>query len=140
MASASFQLSSDGGSNYLAADTPMADANALAYVSSGTYSIKARLASTAGVGSVQWVITSADDLHYGSLPTVTTNPDKTCEFEVPKTGGAWLLRCIVNGGVNLQTGAADATLDTAMAIKVTMARRVSSGSCQRVASRRKTRP
>ena len=118
MASASFQLSSDGGSNYLAADTPMADANALAYVSSGTYSIKARLASTAGVGSVQWVITSADDLHYGSLPTVTTNPDKTCEFEVPKTGGAWLLRCIVNGGVNLQTGAADATLDTAMAIKV----------------------
>lgn len=118
MASASFQLSSDGGSNYLAADTPMANANALAYVSSGTYSIKARLASTAGVGSVQWVITSADDLHYGSLPTVTTNPDKTCEFEVPKTGGAWLLRCIVNGGVNLQTGAADATLDTAMAIKV----------------------
>lgn len=118
MASASFQLSSDDGSTYLAADTPMADANALAYVSSGTYSCKAKLASTAGVGSVQWAITSADDVHYDALPTVTTNPDKSCSFVVPKTGGAWLLRCIVNGGVNLQTGAGDGTLDRAMAVKV----------------------
>lgn len=118
MASASFQLSSDAGATYLDADTPMADADALAYVSSGTYSCKAKLASTAGVGSIQWVITSADDVHHASLPTVTANPDKSCSFSVPKTGGVWLLRCIVNGGVNLQTGAADGTLDRAMAIKV----------------------
>lgn len=118
MASASFQLSSDGGSTYLDADTPMADADVLAYVSSGTYSIKAKLASTAGVGSFSWTITSADDVHYGSLPTVTTNADKSCSFSVPKTGGSWLLRCVVNGGVNLQTGAPDGTLDRAMAIKV----------------------
>lgn len=117
MASALFKLSSDGGSNYLAAGTAMADANALAYVSSSTYSMKAALDSTSGVSSVAWAITSADDAHAASLPTVTTAADKTCTFTVPKTGGAWLLRCTVNGGVNAQ-GNADTSLVRSLAIKV----------------------
>ena len=35
-----------------------------------------------------------------------------------KTGGAWLLQCIVNGGINLATGKADLTLTRSLAIKV----------------------
>lgn len=119
MASALFKLSSDGGSSYLAAGTAMANDDALPYVSSGTYSIKAALDSTAGVGSVSWSITSADDAHVDSLPTVTTNSgDKTCTFSVPKTGGAWLLQCRVNGGVNQATGETDTALVKALAVKV----------------------
>lgn len=119
MASALFKLSSDGGSTYAAAGTALADAAALAYAGSGSYSIKAALDSTAGVGSVVWTITSADDAHIVSLPTVTTNAgDKTCTFSVPKTGGAWLLQCQINGGVNLATGKADPTLTRSLAIKV----------------------
>jgi hypothetical protein len=116
MTSALFQLSSNGGSSYLSAGTAMADANALAYVSSGTYSIKARLDSTAGVDTATWTITSADEAHAASLPTVTTNADKTCTFSVPKTGGAWLLQCKVNGGQS--QGRTDPALTRALAIKV----------------------
>lgn len=65
-----------------------------------------------------WSITSADDAHAASLPTVTTNADKTCTFSVPKTGGAWLLQCRVNGGVNQATGETDTALVRALAIKV----------------------
>jgi len=119
MASALFKLSSDGGSSYLAAGTAMADADALPYVASGTYSMKAALDSTAGVGSVSWSITSADDAHVDSLPTVTPNSgDKTCTFSVPKDGGAWLLQCRVNGGVNQATGETDTSLVKALAVKV----------------------
>ena len=97
----------------------MADADALPYVASGTYSMKAALDSTAGVGSVTWSITSADDAHVDSLPTVTPNSgDKTCTFSVPKTGGAWLLQCRVNGGVNQATGETDTALVKALAVKV----------------------
>lgn len=116
MTSALFQLSSNGGSSYLSAGTAMADANALAYVSSGTYSMKARLDSTAGVDTVAWTITSADEAHVASLPTVTTNADKSCTFSVPKTGGAWLLQCKVNGGQS--QGRTDPALTRALAIKV----------------------
>jgi len=119
MASASFQISSDGGTSYAAADTALADANALAYVASGTYSMKARLISTAGVASVAWDIVSADDVHYSSLPTVTSDATtKTCTFDVPKTGGAWLLRCRINSGVNESTGTTDASYTKTLAIKV----------------------
>lgn len=97
-ASADFQLSSDGGSNYEASNTSLADAELLAYASSGTYSIKARLTSTADVVSVGWSITTADDEHLASLPTVTSNADKTCTFSVPKTGGAWILKATVTDG------------------------------------------
>jgi hypothetical protein len=118
MASANFKLSSNGGSTYAAVGAALADALALAYAASGTYSIKAALDSSAGVRSISWTITSADDEHVASLPTVTSNVDNTCTFSVPKTGGAWLLRCQVNGGVNVATGATDAALTRAMAIKV----------------------
>lgn len=118
MASALFALSSDGGSTYGTAGVAFADATALAYDAAGSYSIKAQLDSTAGVSSVLWTITSADDAHNGSLPTVTTNPDRTCTFSVPKQGGAWLLQCKVNGGVDPATGAASTTLTRALAIKV----------------------
>lgn len=118
MASALFKLSSNGGSSYAAAGVAFADANALAYASSGTYSIKAALDSTAGVASVAWTITSADDAHVGSLPTVTVNGDKSCSFSVPRTGGAWLLQCKVNGGVSPATGDADPALTRALAVKV----------------------
>lgn len=97
-ASADFELSSDGGSNYEASNTSLADAELLAYASSGTYSIKARLTSTADVVAVQWTITTADDEHLSSLPTVTSNADKTCSFSVPKTGGAWILKATVTDG------------------------------------------
>lgn len=117
MASALFKLSSDGGSTYLAAGTALADSEALAYNSSGTYSIKAALDSTAGVDTVLWSITSADDVNIASLPAVTSNSDKTCTFSVTKAGGAWLLRCIVNGGVNAR-GATDPALTRALAVKV----------------------
>ena len=118
MASALFKLSSNGGTSYATAGTAFADANALAYVSTGTYSIKAALDSTAGVDSVAWSITSADDINIASLPAVTSNADKTCTFSVPKTGGAWLLQCTVNGGVNARTGKADTSLTRALAVKV----------------------
>lgn len=118
MASALFALSSDGGSTYGTAGVALADATALAYDAAGSYSIKAQLDSTAGVSAVLWSITSADDAHNASLPTVTTNPDRTCEFSVPKQGGAWLLQCKVNGGVDPATGAASTTLTRALAIKV----------------------
>jgi hypothetical protein len=119
MASALFKLSSDGGSSYAVAGTALADDDALPYVSSGTYSMKAALDSTAGVGSVTWSITSADDAHVDSLLTVTPNSgDKTCTFSVPKTGGAWLLQCRVNGGVNQATGETDTALVKALAVKV----------------------
>lgn len=97
-ASADFELSSDGGSNYEASNASLADADLLAYASSGTYSIKARLTSTADVVAVQWTITTADDEHLSSLPTVTSNADKTCSFSVPKTGGAWILKATVTDG------------------------------------------
>jgi hypothetical protein len=109
IASAAFQISSDGGSSYAAVGTALADANALAYVSSGNYSIKARLDSTAGVGIVAWSIASADDAHVASPPTLTANTDKTVEFVVPKSGGAWLLKCLVNN---------DETISSTLAIKV----------------------
>lgn len=118
MASALFKLSSDGGSTYEAAGTALADSEALAYASSGTYSIKAALNSTAGVDTALWTITGADDVNIASLPTVTQNSDKTCTFSVPKTGGAWLLQCKVNGGVSPTTGKADPSLTRALAIKV----------------------
>jgi hypothetical protein len=117
MASALFALSSDGGSTYGTAGVALADATALAYDAAGSYSIKARLDSTAGVNAVLWTITSADDAHNGSLPTVTTNPDRTCSFSVPKQGGAWLLQCKVNGGVDPATNST-ATLTRALAVKV----------------------
>lgn len=118
MASALFKLSSDGGSTYATAGTALADDEALAYNASGSYSIKAALDSTAGVDTVLWSITSADDVNIASLPAVTQNADKTCEFSVTKAGGAWLLRCIVNGGVNALTGKTDPALVRALAIKV----------------------
>lgn len=118
MASALFKLSSDGGSTYLTAGTALADDEALAYNAAGSYSIKAALDSTAGVDTVQWSITSADDVNIASLPAVTQNADKTCEFSVTKAGGAWLLRCIVNGGVNALTGKTDPALVRALAVKV----------------------
>lgn len=119
MASALFKLSSDGGSTYADPGVALADSEALTYNASGTYSIKAALDSTAGVGTASWSITSADDVNIASLPTVTQNAsDKTCTFSVTKTGGAWLLQCIVNGGINLATGKADPTLTRSLAIKV----------------------
>ena len=118
MASALFKLSSNDGASYLSAGTALADGNALAYVASGTYSIRAALDSTAGVASVAWTLTSADDAHIDALPAVTTHGDKTCTFSVPRTGGAWLLQCKVNGGVNPATGAADPALTRALAVKV----------------------
>lgn len=117
MASALFKLSSDGGSTYGTPGVAFADATALAYNAAGNYSIKAQLDSTSGVNTVQWSITSADDDHAGSLPTVTSNPDKTCTFTVPKQGGAWLLRCLVNNGRD-GNGDEDADLDQSLAIKV----------------------
>lgn len=117
MASALFKLSSDGGSTYGTPGVAFADATALAYNAAGNYSIKAQLDSTSGVNTVQWSITSADDDHAGSLPTVTSNPDKTCAFTVPKQGGAWLLRCLVNNGRD-GNGDEDAGLDQSLAIKV----------------------
>lgn len=118
MASPLFQISSDGGGSYLAVGTAAADANALAYNASSSYSIKARLDSTTGVEQVSWVITSADDAHVASLPTVTTNNDKTCTFSLPKQGGAWLLKCTINGGISLLTGDTDPALTSSLAIKV----------------------
>lgn len=117
MASALFRLSSDGGSTYLDPGVALADSNALAYNGAGSYSIKAALDSTTGVGSVTWTIHSADDEHIGSLPTVTTAVDKSCTFSVPKQGGAWLLRCQVNSGLDRE-GTIDPELTKALAIKV----------------------
>ena len=113
------ELSSDGGSTYADPGVALADDEALTYNASGTYSIKAALDSTAGVGTASWSITSADDVNIASLPTVTQNAsDKTCTFSVTKTGGAWLLQCIVNGGINLATGRTDPALTRSLAIKV----------------------
>lgn len=106
MTSADFHLSSNGGTTYLGTNVALADATALAYASSSTYSIKARLDSTAGVGTVQWTITSADDNHIGALPVVTSNSDLTCSFSVPRTGGAWLLQALVNNGLDGTPGQA----------------------------------
>lgn len=100
-ASADFELSSDGGSNYEASNTSLADSELLAYATSGTYSIKARLTSTADVVQVTWSIPTADDEHLSSLPTVTQNADKTCSFSVPKTGGAWILKATVTDGAGV---------------------------------------
>ena len=97
-ASADFELSSDNGSSYAASNTSLADSAMLAYVASGTYSCKARLTSTADVVAVLWSITTADDEHVSSLPTVTQNADKTCSFSVPKTGGAWIVKATVTDG------------------------------------------
>jgi len=97
-ASADFQLSSDGGSNYQASNASLADSLLLAYASTGSYSIKARLTSTADVVAVGWSITTADDEHIASLPAVTSNADKTCDFSAPKTGGAWILKATVTDG------------------------------------------
>jgi hypothetical protein len=97
-ASADFQLSSDGGSNYQASNASLADSLLLAYASTGNYSIKARLTSTADVVAVGWSITTADDEHLASLPAVTSNADKTCDFLAPKTGGAWILKATVTDG------------------------------------------
>jgi hypothetical protein len=116
LASALFALSSDDGSTYLDPGVAMADDEALTYVSTGSYSIKARLDSTAGVNTVSWTITSADDEHVDSLPAVTSNADKTASLSVPKTGGTWLLKCVVNGGVS--QGQTDPTLTRSLAIKV----------------------
>ncbi len=100
MASASFKISSDGGATYAAVDTSLADALALAYVASSTYSIKAKLDSPAGVNLAQWEIVSADDANIASLPTVTPdNNEKSCTFSVPKTGGAWILKVTCSDGV-----------------------------------------
>ncbi len=116
---ADFKLSSNAGGAYGAVNGPFSGSTALAYVAAGTYSIKAQLDSVSGLGSCSWSITSADDLHNASLPTVTTASDQaSCTFSVPKTGGAWLLRAIVNGGVNLQTGATDTTLIRTLKIAV----------------------
>lgn len=101
-ASPNFQLSSDGGSNYSAVGTPFAYSTALAYNAAGSYSIKARLDSTADVVTATWTLINADADSIASLPTVTTNADKTCTFSVPKQGGAWLLRCTVTDGTNTQ--------------------------------------
>lgn len=97
-ASADFELSSDGGSTYAASNVSLADANLLAYDAAGNYSIKARLTSTADVVAVLWEITTADDEHLASLPTLTSNADKTCTFSAPKQGGAWILRATVTDG------------------------------------------
>jgi hypothetical protein len=116
-ASATFKLSSDGGTTYLDPGVAMADAEALDYASSGTYSIKAKLDSTAGVDSATWTITTADDLHVGSLPTVTpNNTEKSCTFSVPKTGGVWVLEVLVNNGRSQNQ--TDPTLRRKLAIKV----------------------
>lgn len=119
MASANFKLSSNGGSSYLSAGTALAGANLLALVPDGTnYAIKAQLDSTAGVESVSWTITSADETHIGSLPTVTTNADKTCTFNVSQiTPSAYALRCVVNSGVDGQ-GDIDLNLTKTLAVKV----------------------
>lgn len=101
-ASPNFQLSSDGGSTYSAVGTPFAYSTALAYNAAGSYSIKARLDSTADVVTATWTLINADADSIASLPTVTTNADKTCTFSVPKQGGAWLLRCTVTDGTNTQ--------------------------------------
>lgn len=102
MTSAVFRLSSDGGTSYLDPGVAMADANALAYVSSGTYSIRAKLDSTAGTtdGNIVWEFTTADDLHLASMPAmVRVGPDVT--FSLPKTGGAWSLKVTLNGNAFL---------------------------------------
>jgi hypothetical protein len=118
MASALFRLSSNGGSSYLAPGVALADSNALSYAATGTYAIRAELDSALGVASVAWSITSADDANVGSLPALTVNPDRTVDFTVPRTGGAWLLRCVVNGGVNPATGAADPSLACSLKVCV----------------------
>lgn len=100
-ASADFELSSDDGATYAASNVSLADAAMLAYVASGTYSCKARLTSTADVVSVGWSITTADDEHLASLPTVTANADKTCSFPIPKTGGAWIVKATVTDGAGV---------------------------------------
>ncbi len=118
-ASPLFALSSDAGGSYGAVGVAFSNATALAYDASGSYSIKARPDSTAGINSIAWEIVSADDAHVASLPTVTSSAaTKTCTFSVPKQGGAWLLKCTINGGVSATTGDADPALVSSLAIKV----------------------
>lgn len=101
MTSASFKISSDGGSTYAAVDAPLTYSAALAYNAAGSYSIKAKLDSGAGVNTCTWTIVAADADNMASLPTVTPNEaDFSCTFSVPKTGGAWLLQAKVTDGVS----------------------------------------
>ena len=116
MASPTFQISLDGGTTWLGADVPATQGNAAAYASSGTYSVKTRLVSTAGVAVIEWLNTSTDEL---STPVVfTVAADKSATTAIPKTGGAYIIRARVNNGINEGTNLADPTYVSALALHV----------------------
>ena len=118
MASAKFQLSSDGGLSWLAPDVAIASASGIPYnAGGGNASVYARLSSTAGVDTIAWSIVSASE--NAPLLTLTVYPDKSVRILVPKdTSAAWLLRVVVNGGVDPLTKRTDPRLVSALAIKV----------------------
>lgn len=77
---------------------------------SASASISATLDSLSGVSTVTWSVYSTDETTTpGDYTLVTSGPKgSTVTFTTGAAGTAGLLQCVVNGGLNPQTGAAEA--------------------------------